>query len=221
MILKPAPTTPITALKIAELLEECGLPSGWINVVTGSQPEVGAQLVAHDGVDLVSFTGSAPVGQAIRQSAGLKPVLLELGSNAANIVHGDANVLQAAVLAHKAFAYAGQVCISVQRVLVQESIYDRFVDGFRDATSRLVVGNPEAEDTDIGPMIDANAAKRATHCWLANPFNPQTAIWATAANLAYNYQHFGSWQASLTQYAGNTKYYAKVESTAQQISQCG
>ncbi len=162
VIIKPAPQTPLTALRLAELLEACGLPPGWVNVLTGSGADVGSQLVQHPGVDLISFTGSAAVGTAIRQAAGLKPVLLELGSNSANIVHLDADVDKAAtLLAPRAYAYAGQVCISVQRIMVHRSRYDEFSEVFRDRAQRLKIGNPEDETTDIGPMIDARAAERA------------------------------------------------------------
>ncbi|MCY0899798.1 MAG: aldehyde dehydrogenase family protein [Firmicutes bacterium] len=163
VVLKPAPATPLTALQLARLLEEAGLPPGWLNVVTGSRPEVGEWLVAHPGVDLISFTGSAAVGQIIRRNAGLKPVLLELGSNSANIVHEDADLAQAAqLLAQRAYAYAGQVCISVQRIYVHRRIYDAFRTAMAEAVSALKVGNPEDETVDLGPMINAGAAERAS-----------------------------------------------------------
>lgn len=164
VVLKPAPTTPLTALKLARIFQEAGLPDGWLNVVTGALPDVGAQLVAHPGVRLISFTGSAAVGETIRQNAGLRPVLLELGNNSANIVHHDADLdLAARTLAARAYGYAGQVCISVQRIYVHRSVYEPFRDRLADAVRNLKVGNPEDPDTDVGPMISEAAAERA---WL-------------------------------------------------------
>lgn len=163
VVLKPAPATPLTALKLVRLLEDAGLPPGWLNVVTGSSPEIGSWLVAHSGVNLISFTGSAAVGQIIRANAGLKPVLLELGSNAANIVHEDADLSQAAsILAPRAYAYAGQVCISVQRIYVHHAVYDHFSELLVKHVNRLRIGNPEEQSTDLGPMINESAAERAS-----------------------------------------------------------
>lgn len=162
VILKPAPTTPLTALKMAEIFRNSGLRPGWLNVVTGSAPDLGAWLVKHTGVNLVSFTGSAGVGEIIRRSAGLKPVLLELGNNAANIVHRDADLdFSAKVLAQRAFAYAGQVCISVQRIFVDRVVKDEFTKLLTEHTRRLRVGDPEDPTTDVGPMIDERSAERA------------------------------------------------------------
>ncbi|MCL6564377.1 MAG: aldehyde dehydrogenase family protein [Firmicutes bacterium] len=162
VILKPAPATPLTALRIAELFAEAGLPPGWLQVLTSSGAQLGQRLVADPGVDLISFTGSAQVGQQIRQQAGLRPVLLELGNNSANIVHSDADIAAAAAaLAQRAYAYAGQVCIAVQRIYVHRPVYERFVQLMADYAGKMKVGDPEREDTDIGPMIHPDAAARA------------------------------------------------------------
>jgi acyl-CoA reductase-like NAD-dependent aldehyde dehydrogenase len=162
VVLKPAPATPLTALEIARVFEQAGLPPGHLNVVTGSAASIGAKLVAHPAVQLISFTGSAAVGRAIREQAGLRPVLLELGNNSANIVHEDADLAWAAnTLALRAFGYAGQVCISVQRIYVHRPVYSAFLDLLTEATQRLVVGDPEDERTDVGPMISPEAAERA------------------------------------------------------------
>lgn len=162
VVLKPAPATPLTALKLAELMSRAGLPDGWLNVVTGQSPEVGQWLVADDRVRLISFTGSAAVGQAIRQAAGLRPVLLELGNNSANIVHEDADLeLAAKTLAQRAFGFAGQVCISVQRIYVHRPVFEEFQSLMQAATKALVVGDPEDPATDVGPMITEQAAERA------------------------------------------------------------
>lgn len=162
VILKPAPATPLTALRLASLFAEAGLPPGYLQVVTGESPEVGQRLVQDPRVRLITFTGSAEVGQSIRSAAGLRPVLLELGNNSANIVHEDADLERAAkTLALRAFGYAGQVCISVQRIYVHRSVYSQFVSLLETATRALIVGDPEDETTDVGPMISGSAAQRA------------------------------------------------------------
>ncbi|SMC02755.1 Acyl-CoA reductase [Sulfobacillus thermosulfidooxidans DSM 9293] len=162
VILKPAPQTPLTAMKLAELMADAGLPPGWLNVLTGSGPELGQKLVSHPGIQLISFTGSQKVGQEIRAHAGLKPVLLELGNNSANIVHEDADMdLAAKTLAARAFGYAGQVCIAVQRIYVQRNIFEPFQERLIAASKALVVGDPEDPRTDVGPMITEDAANRA------------------------------------------------------------
>ncbi|AEJ38598.1 aldehyde dehydrogenase (NAD) family protein [Sulfobacillus acidophilus TPY] len=162
VVLKPAPATPLTALALAGVLAEAGLPPGYLQVVTGASPEVGARLVADPRVRLITFTGSAAVGQTIRAQAGLRPVLLELGNNSANIVHEDADLDRAAkTLAIRAFGFAGQVCISVQRIYVHRAVYQPFLDRLTEAVSQLVVGDPEDEATDVGPMITEAAAERA------------------------------------------------------------
>ncbi len=162
VILKPAPQTPLIAMKLAEIMADAGLPNGWLSVLTGSGPDLGQELVSHPGVQLISFTGSQKVGQEIRAQARLKPVLLELGNNSANIVHGDADLdLAAGILAARAFGYAGQVCIAVQRIYVQRKIFDAFQDRLIRASRALVVGDPEDPQTDVGPMISLEAATRA------------------------------------------------------------
>ncbi len=171
VVLKPAPATPLTALKLAQLLHEAGVPAGYINVVTGMGPEIGEQLVKDLRVELISFTGSAAVGQLIRGQAGLRPVLLELGNNSANIVHEDADIEAAArVLAARAYGYAGQVCISVQRIYVHHNIWNAFRSAIERATQQLVVGDPEDPNTDVGPMINEAAAERAER-WYQEALN--------------------------------------------------
>jgi acyl-CoA reductase-like NAD-dependent aldehyde dehydrogenase len=166
VVLKPAEQTPVTALKLGEVLMEAGLPAGAINILHGEGPDVGNPLVISDRVAMVTFTGSVPVGAAIRDRAGMKRVLLELGSNSANIVHEDADLAMAArALAKGSFAYAGQVCISVQRILVHESVMQRFLSLFVPLAHALKVGDPLAEDIDVGPMIDLQAAERG-EAWI-------------------------------------------------------
>jgi acyl-CoA reductase-like NAD-dependent aldehyde dehydrogenase len=162
VVLKPAPATPLTALYLAYLFQQAGLRPGWLQVVTASGPQAGEYLVAHPDVALITFTGSAAVGEAIRRAAGLRPVLLELGNNGAVIVHRDADLeLAAHTSALRSFAFAGQVCIAVQRVYVHQDVYAPFQELFLEASRGLPVGDPEDEDTVVGPMIHETAARRA------------------------------------------------------------
>ncbi len=161
VVLKPASQTPVSALKLGEILTEAGFPPGVFNLVVGSGGTVGEALVASDKVAMVTFTGSPPVGIGIRNRAGMKKVILELGSNSATIVHEDADLaLAARQLARGAFAYAGQICISVQRIIVHDAIRQRFLSLFLPLVRALKVGDPLSEDTDVGPMIDRAAADR-------------------------------------------------------------
>ncbi|APH03436.1 aldehyde dehydrogenase family protein [Bacillus weihaiensis] len=161
VVLKPAEVTPICALMLAELMEEAGLPKGVFQVITGDGASIGEWLLENKDVNMFTFTGSPRVGEYIRSKAGLRKVALELGNNSATVVHHDADVAQAASLvAQKSFNNAGQVCISVQRVYVQEQAYDTFIELLKKETEKLVVGNPLDEKTDIGPMIRLREAER-------------------------------------------------------------
>lgn len=161
VVLKPSPNTPVSAVYMARALAKAGLPPGWFNLVQGAG-DVGQALVEHPGVDFISFTGSARTGLAVKQAAGLRPVTLELGSNSATVVHDDADFERAVSLcAMGAFSNAGQACISVQRVYVQERIYDEFCRRLAAEAERLVVGDPMDPRTQIGPMISVPAAERA------------------------------------------------------------
>lgn len=161
VVLKPATTTPLTAVMLAEVLEEAGLPAGYFNLIIGPGGAIGDYLVQHPGIKMVTFTGSPPVGEHIRSIAGLKEVVLELGNNSGNIVHSDADYQTAArLLAAKAFGSAGQFCISVQRIYVQRSILEPFTEAFKAETARLMVGDPLDPTTDVGPLItEAEAAR--------------------------------------------------------------
>jgi acyl-CoA reductase-like NAD-dependent aldehyde dehydrogenase len=162
IVLKPASTTPLTAIRLGEILEEAGVPAGVFNVVVGSGATVGDWLVADPRVSKVSFTGSPPVGEAIIRRAGLKKVTMELGNNSGTIIEPDANLDEAVPrCVMSAFANSGQVCISLQRLYVHRSIAADFIKRFLDTTSKLKVGNPLDKDCDVGPMIDENEAKRA------------------------------------------------------------
>jgi len=160
VVLKPPPQAPLTSLRLGRIIQEAGAPPGLMNVLP-CPVDVAAQLVTDDRLALLSFTGSARVGWALKGQAGKKRVVLELGGNAAAIVQDDADLEFAATrLAVGAFAYAGQICISTQRIYIQESVYDRFLDRFLTATRQLPVGDPADPKTVVGPMIDQAAADR-------------------------------------------------------------
>jgi acyl-CoA reductase-like NAD-dependent aldehyde dehydrogenase len=154
VVLKPASQTPLSALLLAELETEAGLPPGWLNVVCGASSEIGDVLVEDERVRLITFTGSAGVGWALRQRAPRKRVSLELGNATPVIVAADADLDDvAARLAANAFSFAGQSCISVQRIYVERSAYEPFLERFLPRVQALKVGDPAEEDTDVGPLI--------------------------------------------------------------------
>ncbi len=155
VVLKPASQTPLSALLLAELEEDAGLPPGWLNVLVGPAAEIGDVLVLDERVKLLTFTGSGPVGWKLRERAPRKRVNLELGNATPVIVEADADVEEAAAkLAGNAFSFAGQSCISVQRIYVQRAVYDDFLARFLPRVEALVVGDPAGETTDVGPLID-------------------------------------------------------------------
>jgi acyl-CoA reductase-like NAD-dependent aldehyde dehydrogenase len=160
VVMKPAPATPMTALRLAGILREAGLPDGAFEVVTGGA-DVGSWLTTDPRIAMISFTGSPPVARAITKTAGLRRVVLELGGNAATIVDEDANLDHAvnrSVMG--SFSYSGQVCISVQRVYIHRKRYDEFKQKFVTATEKLVLGDPLSDKTDVGPMLNDGAAAR-------------------------------------------------------------
>ena len=162
VILKPASDTPLTSELLCQILLEAGLPPKGISLVTGKGEEVGEALVRDDRVRMITFTGSLDVGERIMQGLGMKKATMELGSNSAVIVERDA-ILDEALprIRDGAFALAGQVCISVQRVYVQQGIYDDFLEGFVPLVKGIKPGDPLDEATDMGPMISPQAARRA------------------------------------------------------------
>jgi acyl-CoA reductase-like NAD-dependent aldehyde dehydrogenase len=161
VVLKPASATPLSALLLAELEVEAGLPAGWLNVVVGSASEIGDVLIEDARVKAITFTGSGPVGWKLRERAAKKRVNLELGNSTPVIVAGDADVYGAAAkLAQNAFSFAGQSCISVQRVYVDRDVYDEFLGEFIPKVEALKLGDPADEDTDVGPVIDEDARRR-------------------------------------------------------------
>ena len=161
VVLKPASQTPLSALFLAELETEAGLPAGWLNVVCGPAEEIGDVLVEDDRVKLITFTGSAPIGWKLRERAARKRVNLELGNATPVIVAADADLDDAAErLAANAFSFAGQSCISVQRIYVERSCYDEFLERFIPRVEGLTVGDPADETTDVGPLISASDRDR-------------------------------------------------------------
>ena len=161
VVLKPAGQTPMSALLLGELETEAGLPPGWLNVLVGPSAEIGDVLVEDERVKLITFTGSSGVGWKIRERAAKKRVNLELGNATPVVVESDADIEEAASkLAANAFSFAGQSCISVQRIYVQRAAYEDFVSRFVPKVEALKVGDPSEEDTDVGPVIDDEARER-------------------------------------------------------------
>ena len=164
---KPAGVTPLSALRLARTFEEAGAPRGAYNVVTGDGSVVGNALVRSPDVAMITFTGSAEVGYAIRASAGVKRVTLELGGNAALVLEPDCDLDTAVARAVMgSFAHSGQICISIQRIYVHESIAQCFTEKFVAATERLRIGNPLEESTDISSLITEKEAIRV-ESWIA------------------------------------------------------
>jgi acyl-CoA reductase-like NAD-dependent aldehyde dehydrogenase len=161
LVLKPASSTPLSALKLCEILVEAGLPAGAINLVIGSGGTVGEWLITDPRVDKITFTGSPDVGRHILSVAGIKKVTLELGNNSAVILTPDANLDFAAKrCAVGAYSNSGQMCISVQRIYCQKQVYEPFTEKFVSATDAMVVGDPLDDRVDVGPMIDSKEVAR-------------------------------------------------------------
>src|SRR5579862_8391725 len=162
MVLKPAPQTPMTALMLAESVQQAGWPDGALNVLPLSNEDAGL-LVSDDRLKMISFTGSAAVGWDIKRNAGKKKVVLELGGNAGVLVHSDADLAYAADrCVAGGFGYAGQTCISVQRILVERSVCSKFTDLLVAGVKNLRTGDPLEESTDVGPLIRESDAIRAS-----------------------------------------------------------
>jgi acyl-CoA reductase-like NAD-dependent aldehyde dehydrogenase len=162
LVLKPAPQTPLTALLLAEAVQQAGWPDGGLNVLPLSNDDAGL-LVTDERIKLISFTGSAAVGWQIKKNCGKKKVVLELGGNAGVIVHSDADLAYAADrCVAGGFAYAGQTCISVQRILVERSAFAKFTDRLLEGVKKLKTGDPLDDSTDLGPLIRESDAVRAS-----------------------------------------------------------
>jgi acyl-CoA reductase-like NAD-dependent aldehyde dehydrogenase len=153
---KPASQTPVSALRLAAISEEAGLPPGWLSVLPGRASEVGDVIVEDPRIPMITFTGSAEVGWGIRGRAPRKKVALELGNASPVIVEPDADLeLATSKVATHAFSYAGQTCVSVQRVYVQRDVIDAFLELLSPKVQALRIGDPADETTDVGPVIDA------------------------------------------------------------------
>ena len=166
LTLKPPPQDPLTTLMLGDVVATSGYPAGGVNIVPCELP-VAERLVRDERIRMITFTGSARAGWAIRAAAGTRRVALELGGNAGVIVAADADLEHAAArCAVGGYSYAGQSCISVQRILVERRVHDAFLRGFVDRVRRLKTGDPLDPATDVGPMIGEDAAKRA-EAWIA------------------------------------------------------
>jgi acyl-CoA reductase-like NAD-dependent aldehyde dehydrogenase len=166
VVMKPASDTPLSALKLVEILLEAGLPPEGVQCITGSGGELGRALCADPRVRKITFTGSRDVGESICRIAGLKRVTMELGSNSPLVVMRDADVAKAAsVTAATGYVNAGQVCISTQRVLVQDGVYGDFLDALMPLVAAIPTGDPLDEGVKMGPMIRAADAERVA-AWI-------------------------------------------------------
>jgi betaine-aldehyde dehydrogenase len=158
VVLKPAELTPLSALRLGELALEAGIPEGVLNVLVGKGSVVGQRLIEHPDVAKIGFTGSTEVGRLVMQGAAgtIKRVTLELGGKSANVVFADADLERAAAMApYAVFDNAGQDCCARSRILVQRSAYDRFLELLVESTGRVVVGDPEDDATEMGPLVSA------------------------------------------------------------------
>lgn len=165
IILKPAPQTPISSFLLAEIVQESGWPEGALAVMPLSNDDAGI-LVADDRIKLLTFTGSAAVGWQLKSRAGKKRVTLELGGNAGVIVHNDADVQYAAQrCVAGGFSYGGQTCISVQRILVHEAVFQKFIEQLLHGVRKLKSGDPMLETTDVPPLIREQDAVRVVE-WI-------------------------------------------------------
>jgi acyl-CoA reductase-like NAD-dependent aldehyde dehydrogenase len=161
VVLKPATATPLSALLLARAFADAGQPAGWLNVVVGRSSEIGDVLIEDARVKMITFTGSSDVGWKIRGRAAHKKVSLELGNSTPVIVLGDADLERAATaVATNGYAFAGQSCISVQRVYVHESVHDAFLEKLVPKVQALKVGDPLDPDTQVGPVIDRDNRDR-------------------------------------------------------------
>ena len=165
VVLKPAELTPLSALRLKELMDEAGIPDGVVNVLVGKGSVVGRRLVEHPEVSKIGFTGSTEVGREVMKTAAgtIKRVTLELGGKSANVVFADADLERAAASApYAVFDNAGQDCCARSRILVQRSAYDRFLELLIAATDAVKVGDPKSEGTEMGPLISAEQRERVS-----------------------------------------------------------
>ncbi|MGG4490585.1 aldehyde dehydrogenase family protein [Metabacillus idriensis] len=162
VVLKPATQTPLSSYFIGKLFHEAGLPEGALNIVTGKGSEIGKYFTSDERIKALTFTGSPDVGKKLKQEAGMRKTLLELGSNSAVIVDDDTDISKIAPrCVTGAFAYAGQVCISVQRIYVHENVFEEFVQKAVEETKKLKLGHPLDEETDVSSLISGEDVDRA------------------------------------------------------------
>jgi acyl-CoA reductase-like NAD-dependent aldehyde dehydrogenase len=177
VLLKPAPQAPLSALNLARIIQEAGAIAGSLHAFLCSL-EAAEALVADDRLKVLTFTGSAGVGWTLKQKAGRKRVLLELGGNAGVAVHSDADLDYAAErCVAGGFAYSGQVCIAVQRIYVQQTVLDAFLEKLLERVHRMRLGDPLEESTDLGPMISRQASERA-EAWVGEAVRAGAAVLA-------------------------------------------
>lgn len=187
ILLKPPSADPLTMLTVAHIIADAGIPAGAVNVVPASRA-LGDSLVQDDRFKLLSFTGSMDVGWRMKAMSGKKKVVLELGGNAAVIVDKDADLEFAAKrISSGAFGYAGQTCISVQRVYVHETIADQFLTRLKATTEALKLGDPLDETTDVGPMIDEKALDRTAQ-WVQEAVSEGAKVVAGGKRQGYFFQ---------------------------------
>jgi acyl-CoA reductase-like NAD-dependent aldehyde dehydrogenase len=161
VVLKPAGATPLSALLLAQAFADAGQPAGWLNVIVGKSSEIGDVIAEDPRVKMITFTGSSQVGWGIRQHANKKKVSLELGNSTPLIVLADADLEKAATaIAANGYAFAGQSCISVQRVYVEDSAHDALIEKLVPKVEALKVGDPLDPETQVGPVIDAENRDR-------------------------------------------------------------
>ena len=166
VIIKPASDTPLSALKLTEIMVDAGFPAEAIQCITGSGATIGDAIVANPGIRKVTFTGSQEVGEHICKIAGLKKVTMELGSNSPLIVLPDADIQKVAeATTQSGFSNAGQVCISTQRVIVDQSVYSDYLDALVPVVESLKIGNPLEDPVKLGPMIRESDAERVSE-WI-------------------------------------------------------
>jgi acyl-CoA reductase-like NAD-dependent aldehyde dehydrogenase len=167
VILKPASTTPLVALELADILTRAGAPAGAVNVLPGSGRTLGAALVEHPDLAMITFTGSLEVGRRIRRDAGMKRVTLELGSNSAIVIDDESRLDEAvSKCLIGAYAFSGQVCISIQRILLHSTLAESFLERFIPAVEKIRSGDPLEQSTELGPMIEESEAERVEQ-WVA------------------------------------------------------
>lgn len=166
-VCKPSEVTPMTAMMLGEVLNEAGLPKGVCNIIVGRGQTAGAALVSHPAVPVISFTGGTSTGEVVQQLAAphVKKVSLELGGKNANIIFDDADIKKAvATTLRSSFQNSGQICLCGSRVLVQQKIYDEFMEEFRKQTKELIAGDRKDENTFIGPLVSKEHYEKVLSC---------------------------------------------------------